>query len=136
MYGGLPVGTVASICSLATNLVATVLTAYKAWFGPPEVCPEPRSKRVPEEHPSREHLRAPGALYCTLWIVVVVWQTASWVSDRKLSSSFLLSLELSHKLKNESASFWFKGGVLIEGCLVPLIAIYPTAIIVLVALNK
>ena len=32
MYGGLPVGTVASLFSLGTNLAATVLTAYKAWF--------------------------------------------------------------------------------------------------------
>ena len=34
MYGGLPVGTVASLFSLGTNLAATVLTAYKAWFVP------------------------------------------------------------------------------------------------------
>ena len=77
MYEGLLVGSVASILSLASNLAATVLTAYKAWCvssslprrgaytvawlspqGPSPVHAEPRSGRV-EEHPSREHIHAP-----------------------------------------------------------------------------
>ena len=32
MYEGLLVGSVASMLSLGTNLAATALTAYKAWF--------------------------------------------------------------------------------------------------------
>ncbi|PIL25600.1 hypothetical protein GSI_11348 [Ganoderma sinense ZZ0214-1] len=138
MYGGLPVGTVASIFSLATNLFATVLTAYKAWVH--RRCVRSHGASGSSRSTQVENIFAllieSGALYCTLWIVVVVWQTGSWITDPHLRSSFLLSLQSSGKLKHESASFWFKGGVLIEGCLVPLIAIYPTAIIVLVALNK
>ncbi|KAM5537028.1 hypothetical protein V8D89_009357 [Ganoderma adspersum] len=134
---GLPVGTVASMFSLATNLAATVLTAYKAWVHRRCVRSHagsgPRSTQVESIFAL---LVESGALYCTLWIVVVVWQTGSWMDDPHLQSSFFLSLQVSGKHPADAGSFWFKGGVLIEGCLVPLIAIYPTAIIVLVALNK
>nr|VWO97899.1 Cytochrome P450 monooxygenase AKT7 (EC (AK-toxin biosynthesis protein 7) [Ganoderma boninense] len=138
MYEGVPVGTVASMFSLAANLVATALTAYKAWvhrrcIRSNGASGSPRSTQV-------EYIFAllveSGALYCALWIVVVVWQTGSWLDDPRLASSFLLSLQISHKHKADSASFWFKGGVLIEGCLVPLIVRHIPDIIILVALNK
>ena len=32
MYQGLSVGTAAAALSLATNLTATILTGYKAWY--------------------------------------------------------------------------------------------------------
>ena len=54
-------------------------------------------------------------------IVVVVWQTGSWMDDPHLKSSFFLSLQVSNKHPADADSFWFKGGVLIEGCLVPLV---------------
>ncbi|KAM5536738.1 hypothetical protein V8D89_009577 [Ganoderma adspersum] len=137
MYGGLPVGTVASMFSLVTNLAATILTAYKAWVHRrcvrSHAASGPRSTQVESIFAL---LVESGALYCTLWIVVVVWQTGPWMDDPHLQSSFFLSLQVSGKHPADADSFWFKGGVLIEGCLVPLIAIYPTAIIVLVALNK
>ncbi|KAM5537031.1 hypothetical protein V8D89_009360, partial [Ganoderma adspersum] len=72
-------------------------------------------------------------------IVVVVWQIGSRINDPHMRSSIFLSPHFSAKHQphpSDLDSFWFRGGVLIEGCLVPLIAIYPTAIIVLVALNK
>ncbi|PIL25590.1 hypothetical protein GSI_11338 [Ganoderma sinense ZZ0214-1] len=71
-------------------------------------------------------------------IVVVVWQIGSRINDPHMHSSIFFSPQFSakHQPNADSNSFWFRGGVLIEGCLVPLIAIYPTAIIVLVALNK
>ena len=43
------------------------------------------------------------------------------MDDPHLKSSFFLSLQVSGKHPADADSFWFKGGVLIEGCLVPLI---------------
>ncbi|KAM5537029.1 hypothetical protein V8D89_009358 [Ganoderma adspersum] len=137
MYEGLLVGTVASMLSLATNLAATALTAYKAWV----------HRRCIRRHVASGSqntqvgsifalLVGSGALYCTLWIVVVVWQIGARGSDPQMRTSFFLSPTILDKHAPDAHSFWFKGGVLIEGCLVPLIAIYPAAIIVLVALNK
>ncbi|KAI1787241.1 hypothetical protein LXA43DRAFT_1166250 [Ganoderma leucocontextum] len=140
MYEGLLVGTMASALSLATNLAATVLIAHKAWVHRrcirSHVASGPRSTLV---EGVLTLLVESGALYCTLWVVVVVWQIGSTIDDPHLRSSVFFSPKFSgnHWHRHGSgSSFWFDGGVLIEGCLVPLIAIYPTVIIVLVALNK
>ncbi|KAI1788216.1 hypothetical protein LXA43DRAFT_1084491 [Ganoderma leucocontextum] len=140
MYEGLLVGTMASALSLATSLAATVLIAHKAWVHrrciKMHVANGPRNTLV---EGVLTLLVESGALYCTLWVVVVVWQIGeSTIDDPHLRSSVFFSPKFSgnHWHHDHGSSFWFVGGVLIEGCLVPLIAIYPTVIIVLVALNK
>ncbi|TBU27640.1 hypothetical protein BD311DRAFT_696339 [Dichomitus squalens] len=131
MYEGLFVGNAASILSLSTNLAATILTAYKAW-----VCRKAfhrlmaKGSRTSQVESVLALLVESGALYCALWIVVVVWQVG--IDNRFIKNSVMASL----KKEPPRPSFWTVGGVLIEGCLVPLIAIYPTIIIVVVALNK
>ncbi|KAM5536737.1 hypothetical protein V8D89_009576 [Ganoderma adspersum] len=129
MFEGLAEGNAAAALSLATNFTATILTAYKAWL-------YRKSARNYAESGSMnsrvEHILVllveSGALYCALWIVVIVWQVG-------VDNQYIRTLIFVQHHHHES-SFWAQGGVLIEGCLVPLIAIYPTVIIVLVALNK
>ena len=53
--------------------------------------------------------------------MVVVWQIGSRGSDPQMRTSFFLSPTVLDKHTPDADSFWFKGGVLIEGCLVPLI---------------
>ena len=81
--------------------------------------------------------------------MVIVWEVG--VDNRNIRE------QIFFEHRHHQSSFWAEGGVLIEGCLVPLIvspypstksslldlndphtyqAIYPTVIIVLVALNK
>ena len=96
MYEGLLVGTVASMLSLGTNLAATALTAYKAWFVSSFI-----QCRISVEYMTyscRVHRRCirrrvasgshntqvesifaliveSGALYCTLWVRVHIYCT-------------------------------------------------------------
>ncbi|PIL25601.1 hypothetical protein GSI_11349 [Ganoderma sinense ZZ0214-1] len=129
LFEGLAVGTAASALSLATNFTATVLTAYQAWLYRKSARDYAESGSI---NTRVEHILAllveSGALYCALWVVILVWQ----VGDDEGSIRAVIYAQHQHL----SLSFWTEGGVLIEGCLVPLIAIYPTVIIVLVALNK
>ncbi|KAI1795718.1 hypothetical protein LXA43DRAFT_1080150 [Ganoderma leucocontextum] len=101
LFEGLPLGIAACVLSLSTNLLATLLVAYKAW--------ESRRRLggylVAKIGGSQvEKLLAllveSGAMYSAIWAVVVAY------------------------------------GVIMNGVLVPAIAIYPTIIIVLVALDR
>ena len=67
-----------------------------------------------------DHLAA-CSRHLSLQIVVVVWQIGSRNSDPQMRTSFFLSPTVLDKHTPDANSFWFKGGVLIEGCLVPLI---------------
>ncbi|PIL34469.1 hypothetical protein GSI_03245 [Ganoderma sinense ZZ0214-1] len=62
-----------------------------------------------------------GMVYCTLWIFVLAWQVGKYKGIP------------SHPGDN---SFWDIFSIVIDGALVPLIGIYPTVIIVVVALNR
>ncbi|PIL33548.1 hypothetical protein GSI_04171 [Ganoderma sinense ZZ0214-1] len=123
MYSGVSYGVAASALSFGTNFVATLLVGYKAWV----------SRRFIRKHVIAGSLARQterlftllvesGALYCVLWAVVVAWQIGDY--------------QAAVETKAGTNTFWDVFGVFIRGALVPLIAIYPTVIIILVALNR
>ncbi|KAM5540170.1 hypothetical protein V8D89_006310 [Ganoderma adspersum] len=62
-----------------------------------------------------------GMIYCALWGVVLAWQAGEYKGN---------------VWESGDNSFWNVFNVIMNGALVPLIAIYPTVIIVVVALNR
>ncbi|KAM5545963.1 hypothetical protein V8D89_000089 [Ganoderma adspersum] len=108
MYQGFPVGITASILSLTTNLLATLLVAYKAWES--RTCLRgylvagPRTAQVKKLFVLIES----GAIY-----------SAFWTANPEYQEGFFNIV-----------------GVIMNGTLVLLIAIYPTIIIILVELNR
>ncbi|PIL26704.1 hypothetical protein GSI_11231 [Ganoderma sinense ZZ0214-1] len=123
MYSGVSSGVAASVLSFSTNLCATVLVGYKAW----EARRRLRQYIVAGPVASQMEkvfalLVESGAAYCALWAVVVAWQIGDYQTEVETNAG--------------NNTFWDIFGVIINDALVPLIAIYPTIIIVLVALNR
>ncbi|KAI1781837.1 hypothetical protein LXA43DRAFT_597966, partial [Ganoderma leucocontextum] len=120
MYRGIPIGIATCVLSLSMNILATLLVGYKAW----------ESRRRLRGYlvaggSQVEKLFAllveSGAVYCAIWGVVVAYQFTGYIPSN------LTAVELS---------FVDVFSVLFNGALVPVVAIYPTIIIVLVALNR
>ncbi|KAI0753972.1 hypothetical protein C8Q80DRAFT_1116841 [Daedaleopsis nitida] len=126
LFAGDKLGAVASILSLVTNVVATLLTAYKAWT----------HARLLRNYFSAGSmmtnverililLTETGLVYSGIWVVVAIYQIGINQGDLYDSS-----------VSNVASNFWGVVGYFINGALVPTIAIYPMMIIVLVALKK
>ncbi|KAM5542712.1 hypothetical protein V8D89_003673 [Ganoderma adspersum] len=107
------------VLSLSTNVLATSLVAYKAW-----VHRQLLKQHLASAGTTSQVLKAlallieSGCIYCVLLVFVIVYQTDTTPSGR--------------------AGLMFNkfGAYFTYGCLVPLVAIYPTIIIVLVALKR
>ncbi|KAI0711779.1 hypothetical protein C8T65DRAFT_647272 [Cerioporus squamosus] len=124
LFAGTKFGTAASILSLATNLVATCLTGYKAWV----------HGRLLKQYLSEGStmtsverililLTESGLAYGAIWVFVVAYQVG----------------EMNQAIYSDASSkvsYWLVAGYFVDGALVPLIAIYPMFIIVVVALKK
>ncbi|RDX40292.1 hypothetical protein OH76DRAFT_1413068 [Lentinus brumalis] len=111
-------GLTASVLSLASNLVATALIWCKAWEHRKFIASVSlgRSSKVEKV---LALLVESGAVYCVLWMAIVAYQVtlqAQGTNSRPHVDAFV--------------------DYFIKGCLIPLVGMYPTAIILLVALNK
>ncbi|KAI1790668.1 hypothetical protein LXA43DRAFT_1095270 [Ganoderma leucocontextum] len=128
LYARFLYGLAGSALSFGTNLWATVLVGYKALVSRRFVRKHRviagslglQTKRVPSLLVGRES----GAFYCAVWAAVVVWHIASDYAAADANAA------------GNNGSFWAVYGAVISGALVPIIAIYPTVIIILVALNR
>ncbi|TFK82405.1 hypothetical protein K466DRAFT_500392 [Polyporus arcularius HHB13444] len=111
-------GLTASVLSLASNLVATALVWCKAWEHRKFISSVSlgRSSRVEKV---LALLVESGAVYCVLWMAIVAYQV-TW------------QVQGTDTLPHVDAFVDY----FIKGCLIPLVGMYPTAIILLVALNK
>ncbi|RPD52928.1 hypothetical protein L226DRAFT_473849 [Lentinus tigrinus ALCF2SS1-7] len=111
-------GLTASVLSLASNLVATALIWCKAWEHRKFIASVSlgRSSRVEKV---LALLVESGTVYCVLWAVIVGYQVIWQVQDGDVYSTLQTYMDYFMK-----------------GCLIPLVGMYPTAIILLVALNK
>ncbi|PIL30641.1 hypothetical protein GSI_07343 [Ganoderma sinense ZZ0214-1] len=105
--------------SLGTNVLATSLIAYKAW--------EHRQlwkqdligvRATSQVFKALALLIESGCIYCVLLVIVIVYQSSS------------TSVAFAGSMLNKIGAYFT------YGCLVPLVAIYPTVIIVLVALKR
>ncbi|EJF55977.1 hypothetical protein DICSQDRAFT_130336 [Dichomitus squalens LYAD-421 SS1] len=114
-------GVAASVSSLSSNLVATVMIGCKAWEHRKmfEATTLERSSRIER---LLVLLVESGTVYCLLWGFILAYQTSSFTDpalESRLEQQVLTGFDYFMK-----------------GCLIPLIGIYPTTIIVLVALNR
>ncbi|RDX40295.1 hypothetical protein OH76DRAFT_361381 [Lentinus brumalis] len=111
-------GLTASVLSLASNLVATALVWCKAWEHRKFIASVSlgRSSKVEKV---LALLVESGAVYCVLWMAIVAYQV-TW------------QVQGTDALPHVDAFVDY----FIKGCLIPLVGMYPTAIILLVALNK
>ncbi|KAM5535101.1 hypothetical protein V8D89_011187 [Ganoderma adspersum] len=122
MFEGLPEGLAACVLSLSTNIFATLLVGYKAW--------ESRRRlrgyfvagtRASQVEKLFSLLIESGAIYCAIWVIVVAWQGWEYKPDSPSPAV---------------VRFLDRFGLIFQGALVPLIAVYPALIIVLVALQR
>ncbi|KAI0711774.1 hypothetical protein C8T65DRAFT_181872 [Cerioporus squamosus] len=124
LFAGTRFGTAASILSLTTNVLATCLTGYKAWVHGRSL------KLYLSEGSTRTSverililLTESGLAYGAIWVFVVAYQVG----------------ETNQEIYGNGAStvsYWLIAGYFVDGALVPLIAIYPMLIIVVVTLKK
>ncbi|KAI0747233.1 hypothetical protein C8Q80DRAFT_829161 [Daedaleopsis nitida] len=126
LFSGDRFGAAASILSLVTNAVATALTAYKGW----------QHARLLRKYFSDGSMGTnvervvillveSGMVYSAIWLVVTVYQLGVNTGDNYTTST-----------NADRPDFWTVIGYFVNGALVPVIAIYPMAIIVLVAMKK
>ncbi|KAM5538841.1 hypothetical protein V8D89_007563 [Ganoderma adspersum] len=113
IFGADAFSTAGVALSLATNLAATALIAYKAWFH------RRRLKRYLGGDNTQTRvmkvlvlLVESGSVYTTILILVII-------------------LQVQEHATNSDPGIYF-----LYGCLVPLVAMYPTVIIVLTAANS
>ncbi|TBU38385.1 hypothetical protein BD309DRAFT_530471 [Dichomitus squalens] len=122
MYEGTPYGIAASVLSLSVNLFATLIVAYKAWisrrFLQKLMVSGDRTVRMERLF---SILVESGMVYCTIWIFVVAWQISMYQSP--------VSFDIDPTFQGRFSDF-------IGGGLIPIIAIYPAVVIILVALNR
>ncbi|KAM5538522.1 hypothetical protein V8D89_007855 [Ganoderma adspersum] len=109
-------GAAFAFMSLLTNILATALIAVKAWQHKQLLLAYIGKDGSPEVMRAFLLLVESGTLYSVLWIIVAIYQA--------------LSLQYPDNEFVDRFSFFA------YGCLTPVIAIYPTAIIFLVALNR
>ncbi|KAM5546327.1 hypothetical protein V8D89_000453 [Ganoderma adspersum] len=133
LYKGASCGVAASVLSLCTNLYATAAVALKAWHfrrilrryivtGP----------MFSQAGKALSMLVESGMIYCGIWVLVVAYQ-AGMYARAPGNDQCLADISCGTKYYH---SFWYIFGFINESSLVPLIAIYPTIIIILVALNR
>ncbi|KAI0738052.1 hypothetical protein C8Q80DRAFT_293539 [Daedaleopsis nitida] len=114
-----------TILSLVTNVTATGLIAYKAWMHRKLVGSHLRTGSTRTRVESVLALLVEsGIVYCVLWVFVVVYQTGS------------IAEQADNGIPGVVSRYVYGFHYVLEGCLIPLIGMYPTLIILLVTLNK
>ncbi|KAI1786427.1 hypothetical protein LXA43DRAFT_55644 [Ganoderma leucocontextum] len=130
-FEGDPFGIAASVLSFTSNVISTCLVGFQAWKHRALVRGDGLRSFLGRSQVSRAFmlLIESGACYSVIWAFVVTYQLIStpWYSHA-LSSSTRPSPALS-AFATGAESFT-------EGGLVILVAIYPTVIMLLVALNR
>ncbi|KAI0739929.1 hypothetical protein C8Q80DRAFT_1274953 [Daedaleopsis nitida] len=111
-------GLTASVLSLATNMVATALIWIKAWEHRKFIA-DINLGRTSRVERALALLIESGSVYCILWMLLVTYQVIWQIYGNAISPTF-----------NSAFEYFLKG------CLIPLVGMYPTAIILLVALDK
>ncbi|PIL28049.1 hypothetical protein GSI_09801 [Ganoderma sinense ZZ0214-1] len=135
LFGGEHYGSAAYALSLATNLLATLLVACKAWQSRRRLGAYLAAKIGGSQVEKLLALLVEsGVVYSVLLAVVLAYQVCEF---RYIShDSYNPSTSATSSAAEEEYRFLSIFGVIVTGAFVPAIAIYPTVIIVLVALNR
>ncbi|KAM5537901.1 hypothetical protein V8D89_008377 [Ganoderma adspersum] len=120
------VGIAACVLSLSTNLLVTLLVAYKAWES------KRRVRKILVVGPGSSQIQKifalfieSGVLYSALWVLIVAFQLCEYVNAKG-----------GNAMSADESRFLGILNVVVHGVLIPAIAIYPTVVIILVALNR
>ncbi|KAI0690136.1 hypothetical protein C8T65DRAFT_730903 [Cerioporus squamosus] len=119
MFSGSAYGVLAGLSSLLTNIAATSLIAYRAWEHRRIIMSHLKgfSPRTQVER-TLALLVESGLLYCAIWVLMVV-------------------CEVIHlPLGAEESAFADRFRYVMNGCLVPMIGMYPTLMIIVCALDR
>ncbi|KAI0808398.1 hypothetical protein C8Q74DRAFT_1214031 [Fomes fomentarius] len=136
LFFGDAYGTAASVLTLAANVAATALIGYQAWVNRRFIW---KGDTVDGSSSSQIEkvfslLLESGVVYCLIWTVVVVGH-AYWNSA--ISQSNLASFSVDAVNRTLSVgTFVLVVSQFVNGALVPIIAIYPTVIVIVVTLNR
>ncbi|PIL28272.1 hypothetical protein GSI_09560 [Ganoderma sinense ZZ0214-1] len=103
-------------------MVATILIGCKAWEHKTIMAGVPSLKRSSRVEKILIFLVESGTIYSIIWVSILIYQVALLGESEVVST-------LEEKMFNTFDYF-------VKGCLIPLIGMYPTIIITLVALNK
>ncbi|TFK81539.1 hypothetical protein K466DRAFT_656110 [Polyporus arcularius HHB13444] len=119
MFAGSAYGLLAGLCCLLTNVAATSLIAYRAWEHRCIIMSYlRRSSRRTQVERTLALLVESGLLYCTLWMGVVVCD--------------FIHAPPGH----ENSAFAHGFRYVMNGCLVPIIGMYPTLMIIVCAVDR
>ncbi|KAM5545640.1 hypothetical protein V8D89_000678 [Ganoderma adspersum] len=133
VFQGDPFGIAASVLSMATNIMSTCFIGYRAWEHRALVRGNGLRSFLGRSQVSRALtlLTESGAFYCAIWIGVTVYQFIAGSSYEKGEGE---AIHAPHS----SAYRAFTAGweAFTEGGLVIVVAIYPTVIMLLAALNR
>ncbi|RPD67995.1 hypothetical protein L226DRAFT_369615 [Lentinus tigrinus ALCF2SS1-7] len=127
LFSGAIFGAAAASMSLATNAIATCFTAYKAWIHLRSLKAFGRGFTLTEAEQILVLVVESGLIYTAIWIVVVIWQVG--LNDENIYQN-------QTQTQAGGSSFWAVAGYFVNGGLVPIIAMYPMCIIVMVALKR
>ncbi|KAM5545655.1 hypothetical protein V8D89_000693 [Ganoderma adspersum] len=132
LFEGDPFGSAASVLSLTSNVISTFLVGYQARKHHALVHGDGLRSFLGRSQVSRAFmlLIESGACYSIIWVFVVIYQlvSAPWYSHSTYSSRPSPSQALG--------AFTVGAESFTEGGLVIVVAIYPTVIMLLVALNR
>ncbi|TBU40858.1 hypothetical protein BD309DRAFT_869457, partial [Dichomitus squalens] len=120
--GGNPSTKAAIILSLVMNSAATSLIAYKAWW-------------VVHRSFLKKHLGMDGTKTLVMRILTLLVESGS-IYCALLILAIAYTLEPEKTNSPAEVGFGYMGYYFVYGCLVPIVALYPTLIIILVAVNR
>ncbi|KAI0640670.1 hypothetical protein C8Q79DRAFT_433078 [Trametes meyenii] len=130
-YAQNPYGIAASTLTLASNLVATLLIGYMTWRHRRVIrgCLKDLPKRTQVER-ILTLLVESGSVYCIIWTFVLAYDIDSYITYGRMSIFGV------YRPQTKNGQFLFGFNYFLEGCLIPLIGMYPTMVILLVTLNR
>ncbi|RPD68208.1 hypothetical protein L226DRAFT_564025 [Lentinus tigrinus ALCF2SS1-7] len=123
LFSGSQTGAAAAGMSLATNAIATCFTAYRAWIHVRTLKVFDRRLSMTSTEEVLLLIAESGFVYTAIWVIVTIWQVGENNHDIFVHDT-------------GDNTFWGITGYFVNGGLVPVIAIYPMFVIVMVALKR
>ncbi|RPD52788.1 hypothetical protein L227DRAFT_658666 [Lentinus tigrinus ALCF2SS1-6] len=123
LFSGSQTGAAAAGMSLATNAIATCFTAYRAWIHVRTLKVFDRKFSMTSAEEILILIAESGFVYTAIWVIVTVWQVGE-------NNPHVFEYDTGNR------TFWGITGYFVNGGLVPVIAIYPMFVIVMVALKR
>ncbi|KAI0793560.1 hypothetical protein C8Q74DRAFT_1243079 [Fomes fomentarius] len=131
LFSGTMLGASASVLTLLSNIITVALTLYKARAHVKlRNMGASRERRATQVLKTLALLVESGLIYCAIWLLVSIYQLGT-----NVYTIYEDVVDIDY-WKDVPVTFWTVMSYFVSGALIPIIAIYPMAIIVMVALKK